>query len=38
MYVNKKHEALVPKLTAAIKSMKEDGTHQRIFNEVLKRY
>lgn len=38
MYVNKKHEALVPKLAAAIKSMKNDGTHQRIFEQVLKRY
>jgi polar amino acid transport system substrate-binding protein len=38
MYVNKKHEALVPRLAAALKSMKEDGTYQRIFDTALKRY
>lgn len=38
MYVNKKHEALVPRLAAALRSMKEDGTHQRLFDTVLKRY
>lgn len=38
MYVNIKHKALVPKLEAALKSMKVDGTHQRIFDNMLKRY
>ena len=34
MYLNKKHEALVPKLAAALKSMKDDGTYQKLFNMV----
>jgi polar amino acid transport system substrate-binding protein len=38
LYLNKKHAALVPALTAAIKSMKDDGTHQRIFADALRAY
>jgi polar amino acid transport system substrate-binding protein len=38
LYLHKKHEALVPKFAAALKEMKEDGTHQRIFDTVYKRY
>jgi polar amino acid transport system substrate-binding protein len=38
MYVNKRHAALVPKLAEAIRSMKADGTHQKIFDAALKRY
>lgn len=38
MYVNRKHLALVPDLTAALRSMKVDGTHQRILSDILKRY
>jgi len=30
LYLNRKHQALVPKLAAAIKAMKEDGTYNRL--------
>jgi len=29
-FLNKKHQALVPKLTQALRAMKEDGTYQRL--------
>jgi polar amino acid transport system substrate-binding protein len=32
IYLHKKHEALVPLLTQAVKDMKADGTHQRIID------
>ena len=38
LYLNKKHAALVPRIAAEIKRMREDGTHQRIFEGVLNRY
>jgi polar amino acid transport system substrate-binding protein len=38
LYLNKKHEALIPEIAKAIKAMKDDGTHKRIFDSVLKRY
>ncbi|MFZ6778409.1 substrate-binding periplasmic protein [Undibacterium sp. Ji83W] len=38
LYLNKKHEALVPRLAEEIRKMKQDGTHKRIFDSVLKRY
>ncbi len=38
LYLNKKHAALVPQINAAIKAMKDDGTHKRIFDGVSKRY
>lgn len=38
LYVNKKHEALVPRLTSALRKMEEDGTIERISNTVLNRY
>ncbi|MFZ6872951.1 substrate-binding periplasmic protein [Undibacterium sp. Di27W] len=38
LYLHKKHEALVPRLTEAIRKMKQDGTQKRIFDSVLKRY
>ena len=34
-YTNKKHAALVPRASAALKAMKEDGTYQRIFEQTL---
>lgn len=37
-YLHKKHKHLVPKLAAAIKSMKADGTLQAIFDRLLKPY
>lgn len=38
LYLNKKHAALVPKLAEAIRQMKQDGTHEKIFSGVLGRY
>lgn len=38
LYLNKKHEAQIPEIAKAIKAMKDDGTHKRIFDTVLKRY
>jgi len=38
LYLHKKHEALVPRLAEEIRKMKQDGTHKRIFDSVLKRY
>lgn len=37
-YLHKKHKHLVPKLAAAIKEMKTDGTHQAMFDRLLKPY
>lgn len=36
-YTNKKHAAVIPRASAALKAMKEDGTYQRIFEETLGR-
>ncbi len=33
MYLNKKHKNLVPKLIAALKEMKQDGTYKRLFDK-----
>ena len=38
LYLHKKHENLVPIITKEIRLMKEDGSHQRIFNTVLTRF
>ncbi len=38
LYLHKKHLALVPRLTEEIRKMKQDGTHKRIFDGVLRRY
>ncbi len=35
LYLNKKHKYLVAGLSEALKSMKKDGTYQRIYNETL---
>ena len=35
MYLNKKHQALVPKLAEALKAMKQDGTYDRFTTEIL---
>ncbi len=35
-YLHKKHQKLVPLLAAKIKSMKHDGTIEKMFNEILK--
>ncbi len=34
LYLNKKHEALVPRLAKALKDMKADGTYQRIMASI----
>ncbi len=38
LYLNKKHAALVPKLTEAIRKMRQDGTLQKLQTQVLDRY
>lgn len=38
MYLNKRHADLIPKLVAALKAMKKDGSYQRIFDATLKHY
>lgn len=38
LYLNKKHEAQIPEIANAIKAMKDDGTHKRIFDAALERY
>lgn len=35
MYLNKKHHALVPKLASALKGMKQDGTYNRLVQQIL---
>lgn len=35
VYLHKKHKELVPKLAAALKSMKDDGSYQQIYNNTL---
>ncbi|WP_198262885.1 substrate-binding periplasmic protein [sulfur-oxidizing endosymbiont of Gigantopelta aegis] len=35
-YLNKKHQALVPKLTKALQAMKNDGSYQKIYEQTLK--
>ncbi|MBF0509586.1 MAG: transporter substrate-binding domain-containing protein [Deltaproteobacteria bacterium] len=35
IYLHKKHQALVPALAAAIKTMKEDGTYKKIMDETV---
>ena len=35
VYVHKKHEALIPRLSAIIRSMKADGSYDKIFKETL---
>lgn len=38
MYLNKRHEALVPKVAEALKSMKNDGTYDRIVKQTTAPY
>ena len=38
LYLNKKHEALIPRIAAELRKMESDGTHQRIYDSVLSRY
>ena len=38
LYLNKKHEKLVPRLAAAIKEMKRDGSYDAIFRQTLAPY
>ncbi len=35
IYLHKKHKKLVPRLTAALKQMKQDGTYNNIVNKIL---
>lgn len=36
MYLHRKHEALVPRLAAALVDVQRDGTWQRLYNEILR--
>ncbi len=38
LYLHKKHRSLVPIIDAGIRRMKNDGSHKRIFDALLKRY
>lgn len=38
IYMHKKHKDLVPKITAAFKEIKQDGTYQKIANKTLPAY
>ncbi len=38
LYLNKKHEKLAPKLAAALREMKQDGSYAAIFNATLAPY
>lgn len=38
LYLNKKHESLIPKITAELRKMEEDGTLLRLYNSVHSRY
>ena len=38
LYLNKKHEALIPRISAELGEMERDGTLQRIYTNVLTRY
>lgn len=38
LYLHKKHRDLIPMISDEIRRMKEDGSHKRIFDSVLKRY
>lgn len=38
LYLNKKHEKLVPKLAAVLKEMKQDGSYDAIFKQALAPY
>jgi len=35
MYLNKKHAVLAPKVARALRAMKEDGTYQRLYDQIL---
>lgn len=37
LYLNKKHEKLMPGLTRALQAMKQDGTYQKIYEQTLNR-
>jgi len=38
MYVNKKHEALIPQLVQSLQAIKEEGRYQRMFDEQLTKF
>ena len=35
MYLHKKHRALVPKISSALRGMKQDGTYNRLVEQIL---
>lgn len=38
MYVNKKHEALIPQLVQSLRTIKEEGRYQQMFDEQLAKF
>ncbi|MEZ5671866.1 MAG: transporter substrate-binding domain-containing protein [Thiotrichaceae bacterium] len=38
LYVNKKHEALIPELVQALRTIKEEGRYQQMFDEQLSKF
>ncbi|NRR29119.1 transporter substrate-binding domain-containing protein [Oxalobacteraceae bacterium] len=38
LYLHKRHAALVPRIAEELRKMKQDGSYQRIFDGVLRRY
>ncbi len=38
MYLHERHQKLVPKLAAALREMKRDGTYDRIFDQTLRKF
>jgi polar amino acid transport system substrate-binding protein len=38
LYLHKKHQALVPRIDAELRKMKQDGSYERIRQQVLGRY
>jgi hypothetical protein len=37
-YLNKKHADLIPSITAAIRSMKQDGTYQKLYADTITQF
>ena len=38
MYLNKKHEALIPRITVELRKMEQEGVIKQIYDSVLARY
>jgi polar amino acid transport system substrate-binding protein len=38
LYFHKKHTPLIPRVAAALRAMKRDGSYQEIYNRALRHY